>query len=162
MTTTAPTPDTTEEGPTTATVSTPGTTMPAGPADLTPLWVAAVGGLAALALGMALYLLTLVAFAPSSPQELAQFALGAGLYKKTCAACHGQEGKGVPGLGKDMTTSAFVAGLDDAGLVAFIKAGRTADDPANTTKVPMPAMGGNPNLTDDELSAIVAHIRSLP
>ncbi len=114
---------------------------------------------------MGLVLLIVVVFPKASPEEQAiaaeSSAKGETLFKTTCGACHGQEGKGVPGLGKDMTTSAFVTGLDDAGLVDFIKVGRTADDPANTTKVPMPAMGGNPNLTDDELNAIVQHIRSL-
>jgi disulfide bond formation protein DsbB len=86
---------------------------------------------------------------------------GAALYKVTCPACHGQEAQGVQGLGKDMTTSEFVAGLSDEELVAFIIEGRAADDPMNTTGVAMPPRGMNVALSDDDVMAIVKFIRSL-
>jgi disulfide bond formation protein DsbB len=86
---------------------------------------------------------------------------GKALFGVTCTACHGPEAKGLPGLGKDMTTSAFIASKSDAELVEFIKQGRAADDPLNTTGVPMPPMGANPALSDGELLAIVEFIRSL-
>lgn len=78
-----------------------------------------------------------------------------------CAACHGPDGKGVPNLGKDLTTSTFAKGLTDAELVAFLKVGRDATDPLNTTGVAMPPKGGNPALTDDDLLDIVAYVREL-
>jgi disulfide bond formation protein DsbB len=86
---------------------------------------------------------------------------GKALFGVTCTACHGPEAKGLPGLGKDMTTSEFIASKSDAELVEFIKQGRAADDPLNTTGVPMPPMGANPALSDGELLAIVEFIRSL-
>ncbi|RMG13853.1 MAG: cytochrome c [Planctomycetota bacterium] len=86
---------------------------------------------------------------------------GAALYQRTCSACHGPQARGVPGLGKDLTTSAFVKGLSDEDFVAFIKKGRGIDDPQNTTKVPMPPYGGNPKLSDAELLSIVHYIRKL-
>ncbi|MFP8882011.1 MAG: cytochrome c, partial [Myxococcota bacterium] len=86
---------------------------------------------------------------------------GKALFGVTCTACHGPEAKGVPGLGKDMTTSVFIGSKSDAELVEFIKQGRAPDDPLNTTGVPMPPMGANPALTDDDLMAIVQFIRSL-
>lgn len=79
----------------------------------------------------------------------------------TCAACHGPAGEGVPGLGKDMTASEFIAGKTDDELVEFIKVGRAPDDPLNTTGVAMLPKGGNPALTDDDLYDIVAYIRTL-
>ncbi len=79
----------------------------------------------------------------------------------TCPSCHGADAKGVQGLGKDMTTSAFIKGLSDAELVEFIKLGRPVDDPLNTTGIPMPAKGLNMALSDDEILAIVQFIRSL-
>ncbi|MCC7103580.1 MAG: cytochrome c [Chloroflexi bacterium] len=88
-------------------------------------------------------------------------AQGKTLYTQTCVACHGPEAKGVTGLGKDMTTSAFVKGQTDSQLVDFIKKGRPANDPANTTKVEMPPKGANPSLTDQQLADIVAFIRTL-
>jgi mono/diheme cytochrome c family protein len=82
-------------------------------------------------------------------------------FATTCAACHGPAGEGVQGLGKDMTTSEFIAGLSDAELLAFIKQGRPIGDPLNTTGVDMPPKGGNPALTDAQLADIIAFMRSI-
>lgn len=79
----------------------------------------------------------------------------------TCAACHGPDGEGVQGLGKDMTTSEFIASKSDDELVDFIKVGRAPDDPLNTTGVAMLPKGGNPALSDEDLYDIVAYIRTL-
>ncbi len=79
----------------------------------------------------------------------------------TCPACHGADAKGIPGLGKDMTTSEFIASTSDEDMVEFIKRGRAIDDPLNTTGVPMPANGANPTLSDSDILAIVKFIRSL-
>ncbi|MFN2187894.1 MAG: c-type cytochrome [Candidatus Promineifilaceae bacterium] len=80
---------------------------------------------------------------------------------QVCAACHGPDAKGLPNLGKDMTTSEFIKGLTDDELVEFIKTGRPIDDPANTTGVEMPAKGANPAFTDEDLYDIVAYIRTV-
>jgi cytochrome c5 len=79
----------------------------------------------------------------------------------SCTACHGADGRGVPNIGKDLVSSEFVRGQTDAQLIDFIKKGRDASDPLNTTKVAMPPKGGNPSLSDADLATIVAHIRSL-
>lgn len=79
----------------------------------------------------------------------------------TCAGCHGPDGKGLPNLGKDMTSSEFIKSKSDAELLAFIKTGRPASDPLNTTGVDMPPKGGNPALTDQQLMDIIAYIRSI-
>ncbi len=86
---------------------------------------------------------------------------GKALFATTCQACHGPAGEGVPGLGKDMTTSEFIAGLSDAELLAFIKVGRAPTDPLNTTGVLMPPKGGNPAITDEQLMDIIAFIREI-
>jgi disulfide bond formation protein DsbB len=83
-------------------------------------------------------------------------------FQSTCAACHGQDGKGLPNLGKNMTTSEFIAGSTDAELLAFVKVGRPIGDPANTTGVDMPPKGGNPALTDEDILNIISYIRTLP
>lgn len=88
-------------------------------------------------------------------------ARGRQLFSQSCVACHGADAKGLPGLGKDMTTSPFIKGQSDAQLVDFLKKGRPVSDPANTTKVDMPPKGGNPALTDAQLADIVAFVRSL-
>ena len=86
---------------------------------------------------------------------------GEALFKVTCPACHGADAKGVPGLGKDMTNSAFIQNASDAELAEFIKRGRAADDPMNTTGVVMPPYGANMALSDAEVLAIVQYMRSL-
>ena len=86
---------------------------------------------------------------------------GEALFKFSCPACHGQDAKGLPGLGKDITSSPFMDGLSDRELAEFIKVGRAADDPMNTTGVAMPPKGLNSSLSDDEMMAIVEYMRSL-
>jgi len=99
--------------------------------------------------------------APAAAAPADPIAQGKQLYAQSCASCHGPDGKGVPNLGKDLTTSEFAKGLSDDEMLTFLKQGRAADDPANTTKVAMPPKGGNPALTDDQLKAIIAYVRTL-
>ena len=86
---------------------------------------------------------------------------GKTLFTGSCSSCHGPDAKGLPNLGKDLTASAFVKGQDDTQLMAFIKKGRAASDAANTTGIDMPPKGGNPAITDKNLSDIIAFIRSV-
>jgi mono/diheme cytochrome c family protein len=88
-------------------------------------------------------------------------AHGQTLFTGTCSACHGPDATGIAGLGKDLTTSTFVEEKTDADLLAFIKTGRPTSDPLNTTGVDMPPRGGNPALTDQDLTDIIAFIRSI-
>ena len=82
-------------------------------------------------------------------------------FASTCVACHGPEGKGIPGLGKDITTSAFIKSQSDDQMVEFVTKGRPASDKANTTGVDMPPKGGNPAFTEKDLYDIVAFIRTI-
>ena len=86
---------------------------------------------------------------------------GKQIYSQICIACHGPEAKGVQGLGKDLTTSTFVAEKNDADMVDFLKVGRDPSDPLNTTGVAMPPKGGNPALSEQDLLDIVAFVRAI-
>lgn len=100
--------------------------------------------------------------APAKPAASAgDVTNGKAKFALSCTACHGQDAKGMTGLGKDLHNNAYIAGLTDAAAVTFLKTGRTASDPLNTTKVDMPPKGGNPALTDKDLQDIVAYIRTL-
>jgi mono/diheme cytochrome c family protein len=100
--------------------------------------------------------------APAAPLPAAgDVAAGQVLFQQSCASCHGPDAKGVVGLGKDMTTSEFIQGLNDDELLAFVKTGRPSSDPLNTTGVDMPPKGGNPALTDAQLLDIIAFIHSV-
>ena len=109
------------------------------------------------------------AVAQAAPAEAAQpEAAAAGnaehgkqIYSQICIACHGPEAKGVQGLGKDLTTSTFVAEKSDAEMVDFLKVGRDPSDPLNTTGVAMPPKGGNPALSDQDMLDIVAFVRTI-
>jgi disulfide bond formation protein DsbB len=97
----------------------------------------------------------------AAPAAKGDPAEGQKLYTQTCSACHGPAGEGMPGLGKDMTQSEFIAGMSDDELLAFIKVGRDPSDPLNTTGVAMPPKGGNPALDDDDLRHIIAFMRTI-
>lgn len=88
-------------------------------------------------------------------------AKGKVIYNKTCIACHGEGGLGVENLGKNWTTSEFIANSSDDELIAFIKVGRTIDDPMSAGNAPMPPYGGDPTLNDEDLKNIVVYMRSL-
>ena len=95
--------------------------------------------------------------APSKGDSVA----GEPLFKGTCSACHGPDAKGLPNLGKDLTTSEFLISQTDDEILAFIKVGRPISDPLNTQGVDMPPKGGNPALDDEDILNIIAYLRTL-
>jgi disulfide bond formation protein DsbB len=96
-----------------------------------------------------------------TPTPFGDPTAGRQAFLATCVACHGQEAMGVPGLGKDLTTSEFLHTQTDEQMLAFLIAGRPASDPLNTTGVDMPPRGGNPVFTDTDLKNIVSYLRTL-
>jgi disulfide bond formation protein DsbB len=98
----------------------------------------------------------LVAAAPEPVLDLSLATHGRNLFHTVCAACHANDGTGVKGIGRNLAQSNFVASMSDDELLAFIVEGRPAAKP-----LPMPARGGRPDLTDDDLRAIVAYMRGL-
>ncbi len=101
--------------------------------------------------------------ATESPKIVGDATAGEAVYMGTCVACHGPNAEGVPNLGKSMhpDDSEFIRTSTDEELVEFIKVGRTPDDPLNTTGVGMPAKGGNPAITEQQLYDVVAWMRTL-
>lgn len=79
----------------------------------------------------------------------------------SCAACHGPDGTGIEGLGKDLVNGEFSLTATDEELANVIINGRPIWDAANTTMIDMPPRGGNPTLTEEDIYDIVAYIRSL-
>ena len=99
------------------------------------------------------------AVAESSGLDGADPGKGQALYMQTCTACHGQNLQGMPHQGVSLVDNKFINTTSDRKLVAFLKVGRTPADPKSTTKLLMPARGGNPALDDDGLASIVAFLR---
>jgi mono/diheme cytochrome c family protein len=108
-------------------------------------------------------ILSLAACGNGAPSQAASLqgppgdpAVGEKIFVSTCAACHGLQGQGVPGLSQDMTQSQLIASQTDQELLEFIKVGGLPDKP-----LVMPPKGGTPSLTDRNLVDIVAYIRLL-
>jgi len=103
--------------------------------------------------------------APTSPHDegppVANLERGKAVYLGTCASCHGPTGAGLPKQGANLRDSTFVAHRDDQGLTSFLKVGRQAWDQDSTLKLTMPARGGNPMLTDEDLWQAAAYVREL-
>lgn len=78
---------------------------------------------------------------------------GADTYKAKCAMCHGADGLGATPAGKAMKAASFkdpaVVKTPDATLISIVKSGKNK----------MPSYAGK--LTDDQIKAAVAYIRTL-
>jgi len=85
---------------------------------------------------------------------------GQQLYRETCAACHGAAGEGVADQGLALTTSSLVQEGNENDLLAYIRHGLAADDPKNVSGIAMPASGGRPDLTDEEILSIIRYLRA--
>jgi mono/diheme cytochrome c family protein len=90
---------------------------------------------------------------PGDPQK------GATLYAQNCATCHGASLEG--GIGAVLNPIEKLPGvpnsLDPAFLINIITNGRTPQ-PGDPKQTPMPAKGGNPNLTDQDVKDLAAFI----
>ena len=81
---------------------------------------------------------------------------GEKVYAQTCIACHGANGKGaIPGVSDFTKTDGPLAKSDEI-LIASIRDGlATPGKPLS-----MPAKGGNPSLSDEEIQAVLTYLRS--
>lgn len=85
---------------------------------------------------------------------------GSEIYAKSCRACHGPEGHGIPKLGKPLRNSKFVQDSSDEELFNLIAGGRLPTDPLNTTGMPMPARGAM-NIPDSEITSVISYLREM-
>jgi mono/diheme cytochrome c family protein len=86
---------------------------------------------------------------------------GARLYNGpgVCMGCHGQDARGVPGLGADLTDAEWLHSDGTfGGILETILGGVTGAN--SSTGVPMPPRGGS-RLTDEQLRAVAAYVWSL-
>lgn len=99
--------------------------------------------------------------ATATAQMVAALAEGERLYAKSCVGCHGAQGQGIAGLGSSLQQSELVQRGSIEAVIKIISEGLAADNPINKSGVPMPPNGGQPALTDEELTAIVHYLRSV-
>ena len=93
--------------------------------------------------------------AGGSPEQ----AVGERLYAEACAACHGPDGAGVANLGNSLVESEVLRNQTPEEALAFVRQGVDLADPRNTSRLVMPASGGRPDLSDDEMLAILQYLR---
>ena len=96
--------------------------------------------------------LTVGAVAADPSAELEQ---GKALYAQTCVVCHGPDGQGaIPGV-VNLTSRDGPLSKTDEVLIDSIANGFESEG----SMMAMPANGGNPELTDDDVKALVAFLR---
>lgn len=96
---------------------------------------------------MLLRFIMLTLLAVLSPSQAMAAPDGAKLYGRHCASCHGEKGDG--GIGVPLSLPSFQAGISDEYLQKTIRIGR-----------PGRVMPTFASLGDDEVDAIVRHVRS--
>jgi mono/diheme cytochrome c family protein len=102
-----------------------------------------------------LTLMPVLAFSNGEP-EAADAAAGKAVYTQTCIACHGANGKGtIPGV-TDFTGKESPLSKSEAALVKNISEGFQSPG----SFMAMPAMGGNPALTEADVRAVLAYLRA--
>jgi cytochrome c5 len=90
-----------------------------------------------------------------SSSATSQGSSGKAIYEKACVACHGTDGKGAfPGV-SDFTSNSGPLSKSDDLLLRHITNG--FQSPASP--VAMPPKGGNPDLSEADIAAVLKHIR---
>jgi mono/diheme cytochrome c family protein/glucose/arabinose dehydrogenase len=95
-----------------------------------------------------------------TPEESARREAGALLYAASCAACHGAEGRGQPGLAPSLVGSGWLLDADGWAIRIALHgiAGplRVGDEEWNLA---MPGHGHDPRFTDEALAGLLTHAR---
>jgi len=107
--------------------------------------------------GPVLAFASLLAFAEDTPVAAeADAEIGKVVYSQTCIACHGANGKGaIPGVA-DFTKVDGSLNKTDVELLKNITDGFQSPG----SFMAMPPKGGNPGLTEDDIKAVLAYLRT--
>lgn len=91
----------------------------------------------------------------SVPMMCTYASTGKEVYEKTCIACHGADGKGaIPGAANFTDPKGPITKSDSVLLDHIAKGFQSPGSP-----MAMPARGGNPSLSDDDLKNALKYIR---
>jgi mono/diheme cytochrome c family protein len=95
---------------------------------------------------------------PLSPRDPAMVAGGA-IYLDRCAACHKQDGQGVPYLIPDLARASSIVAREPTSLLRVVIHGsQSAATPSEPTGPSMPAFGWQ--LTDEQIAAVTSYVRN--
>lgn len=93
---------------------------------------------------------------PISANAEGDVAKGLKIYEGTCIACHGENGKGeIPGVADFTSKKGSLTKTDDV-LFDHILNGFMSDN----SDLEMPALGGNEELSEQEIKNVIAYIRA--
>ena len=96
---------------------------------------------------------------PSSEPQLDTMKLGASIYVKHCADCHGKQGQGVANIYPVLAGNRHVTQANTTNLLQIVKGGGFAPSTAaNPRPYGMPPFAQT--LKDDELAAVITYIRN--
>lgn len=90
----------------------------------------------------------------------ALLAKGKAVYELACIGCHGPAGEGVASI-RPITNSVLLRTGTDAELIQLVRVGRAVNDPHNVSGLAMPAGGGVSGMTDEDILAVIAYMRTL-
>ena len=104
-----------------------------------------------------LSIVALVSFVtPAAASANDAVEMGKKVYSQTCVACHGANGKGMISGVSDFTKADGPLSKSDEALIASIRDGLvTPGKPLS-----MPAKGGNPSLTDEDIQAVLEYLKT--
>ena len=81
---------------------------------------------------------------------------GKDIYEENCAACHSENGKGAfPGITPDFTNKKGPLAKSDETLLVNITEGYESEG----SQMEMPALGGNDELTEEDIKKVLKYIR---
>ena len=84
---------------------------------------------------------------------------GKAIFRDTCSACHGMDGKGVPNLFPSLAKSPSVRPEDPTGAIRVVLRGaRSIATEKEPTAPAMPSFGWE--LKDDQVAAVLTYIRN--
>ena len=106
-------------------------------------------------------LTTPVSTTVNNADDVMLIADGRTIFSRNCSTCHGESANGIPNLGPSLIKTSFMTNASDDELRTLIINGRSNNDPLNKTGLAMPPKGGNPSLTDLDISALIAYLHSL-
>jgi mono/diheme cytochrome c family protein len=93
------------------------------------------------------------------PQNDARMVAGQAIYRDTCSACHGIDGKGVPNLFPAVANAPAIRSTDPLSAIRIVLRGaRSVATAAEPTAPAMPSFGWQ--LSDAQIAAVLTYVRN--
>ena len=118
-------------------------------------WFSCNKVISGIVLSLLTALLVPVVVSANNPTVADDISAGNAIYSQTCVVCHGKNGKGaLPGV-SDLTKVDGPLSKADEELIRSITDGVSSPGAA----LSMPAKGGNPALTEEDIRSVLVYLR---